>query len=383
MGTGEHAWRICLSDVDLGPEEEQAVLEVLRSGWLTLGEVTREFESRFATRVGARHAIAVSNGTAALHLALLAAGVEAGDEVIVPALTFVATANAVLYCGARPVFADIESPESLLLDPADVTTKISSRTRAVIPMHYGGYPCDMDAFGELSKRTGVSIIEDACHAPGATWRERPVGSIGDATCFSFFSNKNLVTGEGGMVTTDDPEIESFVRRSRSHGMTALSFDKHRGHAFSYDVLGTGYNYRLTEIESAMGLAQLAKLERNNAKRRGLVETYRRELAGVDDVTVPFAGRTSGSACHLMAVVLAEGIDRTRVQAAMKADRIQTSVHYPPVHRFSSFRGRYDASVPRVDRVAERLVTLPLHPKMSDRDVAEVCESLAAAVRQSG
>ena len=372
-------WRVSLSDIDFGPDEEDAVLAVLRSKWLTMGERTAAFERRFAAYVGATHAIALHSCTSALHLALQAVGVEPGDEVIVPALTFVATANAALYCGATPVFADIESERSPLISADDVARKITSRTRAVVPVHYAGYPCDMDRLRALAEATGVHIVEDAAHAPGARWRGRPVGSLSEASCFSFFSNKNLVTGEGGMLTTDHDAIAERVRRGRSHGMTAVSYDRHKGHAFGYDVVQTGYNYRPTEMQSALGLVQLDKLERNNARRRSLVAAYRRELAGVSGVVVPFEGRDTESSCHILPILLPPAIDRAEVQSAMRASGIQTSVHYPPIHRFTSFGGRFQAEVPNVDRIAGRLLTLPLHPLMADADVALVRDALERAL----
>jgi dTDP-4-amino-4,6-dideoxygalactose transaminase len=368
-------WKVSLSDIDLGPDEEAAVVEVLRSKWLTMGARTAEFERQFGAAVGARHAIAVSNCTAALHLALAAAGVSPGDEVIVPSLTFVATANAVLYCGATPVFADVTSETRLSLDPEDVARKITARTRAIVPVHYAGYACDMDALGALARTHGLALVDDAAHAPGTRWRTQPVGSIGDITCFSFFSNKNLSTGEGGMVTTNDDAIAAKVRLNRSHGMTTLTYDRHRGHAFSYDVVSAGYNYRMTELNAALGIVQLAKLERNNARRRSLVGEYRRRLAGIASLIVPFAGMDDESSCHIMPVVLPQDVDRTAVQQAMKEAGIQTSIHYPPVHGFTNFAGRFAADVPRVDALASRLLTLPLHPLMSVDDVAAVCGAL--------
>ena len=370
------AWKISLSDIDLGPEEEAAVVEVLRSRWLTSGPRIAEFEAKFAERVGAKHAVALGNCTQALHLALLAAGVGPGDEVIVPSLTFVATVNAVLYCGGTPVFADIEGPGSLLLDPADVKKKISRKTRAIVPMHYGGYACDMDCFAALGAEHGARLVDDAAHAPGSSYKGRPVGSLAEASCFSFFGNKNLVTGEGGMVTTGSDEVAAFVKRQRSHGMTAASYDKHRGHAFSYDVVTPGHNYRLTEMQAALGLVQLGKLDRNNAKRRSLVALYRERLADVPGLVVPFCGRDEESSCHVFVVVLPDGRDRTQVQGALKARGIQTSIHYQPVHRFTRFRDAFSATVPVLDTVADRLLTLPLHPRMTAEDVAFVATALS-------
>ena len=379
MSASDTIWTISLADIDLGADEEAAVVDVLRSKWLTMGARTAEFERQFAEAVGARHAIAVNNCTAALHLALLAVGVKPGDEVIVPSLTFVATANAVLYCGAVPVFGDVTSANRLHLDPADVARKVTPRTKAIVPVHYAGYACEMDALLALAAEHDLKIVEDAAHAPGARWQGRAIGSIADATCFSFFSNKNLSTGEGGMITTDVDDVAANLRLNRSHGMTTLTYDRHRGHAFSYDVVSAGYNYRLTEIQSAMGLVQLGKLERNNAIRRGLVVEYRRLLARVPGVVVPFAGMEADSACHILVVILPEGVVREDVQRGMKERRIQTSVHYPPVHGFTNFAGRFRAEVPTVDRLAPRLLTLPLHPLMSLGNVETVCAALDAAL----
>ena len=379
MVSDDVVWKISLSDLDYGAEEEAAVLEVVHSRWLTMGARTLAFERAFAEAVGARHAIALNNCTAALHLALLACGVGPGDEVIVPSLTFVATANAVLYCGAVPVFGDVWGPDRLQLDPDDVERKITARTKAVVPVHYAGYACDMDRFEALASRHRLKLVEDAAHAPGANWRGRPIGSIADATCFSFFSNKNLSTGEGGMITTNDDTINASLRLNRSHGMTTLTYDRHRGHAFTYDVTSAGYNYRPTEIVSALGLVQLSKLERANEKRRVLVREYRRGLLAVSGIVLPFSGLETDSACHILPVVLPDGVDRESVQRSLKAAGVQTSIHYPPVHQFSNFAGRFRADVPRTELLAPRLLTLPLHPGLSQEDVQFVCASLASAL----
>lgn len=379
MTAAASPWRVSLSDIDFGAEEEAAVVAVVRSKWLAVGERTAEFEQRFAEHVGAKHAVAVHNCTAALHLTLWAMGLKPGDEVIVPTLTFVATANAVLYCGATPVFADVESETSLIMSPADVARKITARTRVILPMHYAGYPCDMDAITALARPAGIHVVDDAAHAPGSRYHGRPVGSLADASAFSFFANKNLVTGEGGMITTSDDELAVLFRRGRSHGMTAVSLDKRKGHAFSYDVVQAGYNYRPTEMQSALGLVQLSKLEGSNARRRQLVALYRDRLASVSGVTVPFAGRDADSSCHILSILLPPDTDRNALQVKMKERGIQTSIHYPPVHRFTNFKDRFYANVPVVDRIAGRLLTLPLHPLMADGDVQLVCEALEASL----
>ena len=272
-------WLVPLADLDYGIEEEEAVLAVLRSKWLTMGAVTQEFEAQFAHLTGSKYAFAVSNATEALHLACLALGIGPGDEVIVPSLTFVATANAVLYTGAEVRFADILGPHDLTIDPAEIERLLTPHTKAVIVMHYGGYPCHMDDVMAIADHHGLSVIEDAAHAPGASLDGKMLGAIGDVGCFSFFSNKNLSTGEGGMLVTDRKDIADKVRLQRSHGMTTLTYDRHKGHAHSYDVLDLGYNYRIDEIRSALGLAQLKKLAVNNARRLAFTHQYREALEG--------------------------------------------------------------------------------------------------------
>ena len=381
-------WRVPLFDLTYGAEEEQAVLEVLRSRWLTMGEKTEEFENAFAEMLGCESAVAVANGTAALHLAIRSLWICAADEVIVPDLTFVATANAVIYEGATPVLADIVGPHDLTLDPADVERKITEHTKAIIVMHYGGYPCDMDAILSLADMHGLAVIEDAAHAPGATYGDRRCGTFGHAGCFSFYSNKNVATGEGGMITLADPDVEGRVRSMRSHGMTAPTLVRHKGHAWGYDLRELGFNYRLTEIEAALGLAQLARLEAGNALRAARTARYRELLAAVPGVEVPFgqewtAARPAGTtpAYHIMEVLLPAGVDRSAVQQQLADAGIQTSVHYRPLHTFSSplLAAAPAFGLDKLNAVADRLLTLPLWPGMSEDDVDLVVENLAAVL----
>ncbi|MFO7585410.1 MAG: DegT/DnrJ/EryC1/StrS family aminotransferase [Anaerolineales bacterium] len=376
-------WKIPLFDLDYGPEEEQAVLDVLRSRWLTMGEVTGRFEAAFAESCGVKHAVAVSNGTVALHLACLGADIGPGDEVIVPALTFVATAACVRYVGATPVFADVTSPDDLTLSPGSVEALITPRTRAIIVMHYGGYVCDMPAFRALAEKHNLKIIEDACHAPGAERDGHRAGAWGDVAAFSFFSNKNLATGEGGMLTTDDDEIAAKLRRLRSHGMTSMTWDRHRGHAWSYDVTDLGYNYRPSEMLSALGLVQLSKLEASNQRRRELTVAYHELLAELaPQVGLPFARKQAGAACHILPVLLPAGTHRPDFMDAMKTRGIQTSIHYPPIPEFSAYRatsGGMDR-LPVTRAIAGCEVTLPLYTRMSLDDVRVVAESVRDVLR---
>jgi len=378
-------WRYPLSDIDLGKEEEQEVLRVLRSRWLSTGPVTERFEKAFSEYLGGGDTIAVSSGTAALHLALACLGLGEGDEVILPSLTFIATANAVLYVGARPIFADIGGEEDLNIASEEVEKKITEKTKAIMVMHYGGYPCEMKAILGIAKRHGLYVIEDAAHAPGAEYRGEKCGLIGDIGCFSFFSNKNLVTGEGGMVVTRDRARAEKVRRMRSHGMEALSWDKYRGRLSSYDVQEIGYNYRTTEIQSALGLVQLKKLDRNNRKRKRLVEIYREGLQEVNDVSIPFSKFKGNPSYHLFPILVAPRINRNRMMARLKDFGIQASVHYPPVHLFSFYRRRLglrEGMLPKTEEVSRREVTLPLHPRMKQEDVKWIVKRVKIVARES-
>jgi dTDP-4-amino-4,6-dideoxygalactose transaminase len=368
-------WKVPLADLDYGPEEEQAVIDVLRSKWLTMGAVTQAFEAAFAALTGAAHAIAVSNATQALHLACLALGIGPGDEVIVPSLSFVATANAVLYCGADVRFAEVLGPDDLTVDPAAIEACITPRTRAIIPMHYGGYPCRMAEILALAEAHGLAVIEDAAHAPGAALDGHALGAFGAVGCFSFFSNKNLPTGEGGMLVTDRDDLAAQLRLLRSHGMTSLTYDRHKGHAFSYDVVALGYNDRIDEIRSALGLAQLGKLAANNARRRALTHAYWDALSDLP-VDLPFRSVDQGSgAYHLFPLLLPEGADRAAFMTGLRDAGVQSSIHYRPIHTFSYYVNRYgEQSLPITEAVAAREVTLPLYPTMGEKPRSSAARS---------
>ena len=373
-------WRVPLADVRLGPEEESAVLDVLRSGWLTRGGVTQAFEQEFAAFVGAKHAFAVTNATAALHLACMAVGLGEGDEVIVPSLTFVATANAVRYTGANVVFADIESEDWLCICPRSIEEKINERTRAIVVMHYAGFACDMPEILRVAKKYHLAVIEDAAHAVGASLDGKPLGTWGDVGCYSFFGNKNMTTAEGGVLVTDDDRLADKVRILRSHGMTTLTWDRHQGHASTYDVVDLGYNYRIDEIRAALGREQLKKLPAGNVRREVLVERYRTEFAErLPALGLPFSEKRGLSSQHIFPVLLPEGADRQSFREALKADGIQTSFHYPPVHHFRIYR-REGEELWMTENAARRQVTLPLFPGMTDAQQNLVIESVVKALR---
>ncbi len=371
-------WRIPLFDLDYGQEEEDAVLSVLHSRWLTMGEVTQRFEQAFAEHLGVKHAFAVANGTVALHLACEAAGIEPGSEVIVPALTFVATAAAARYVGAEAVFADSQGETDLCISPESIESKINSRTRAILVMHYGGNMCDMHAILRIAEKHGLIVLEDAAHAPGASLDGRKAGAWGKAAGFSFFSNKNLATGEGGMVTTNDDELADRVRRLRSHGMTSLTWERYKGQALSYDVTMLGFNYRPTEMSSALGLVQLAKLKRNNAHRRELSALYHELLVEqTPEITIPFQQARGTSSAHILPVILPAQVERARLMDAMKGRGIQTSIHYPLIPHFSAYRAQNETvdDLPVASLAAQRELTLPLYAGMTEEQVREVVTAL--------
>lgn len=374
-------WKIPLSDIDFSKEERAAVDSVLESKWLTMGSVTEEFEQAFAAHVGAKYAIAVANGTAALHLSCIVAGLGSQDQAIVPSLTFVATANAVRYTGATPVFADITGKDDLNISYHSIEKLINERTRAILVMHYGGYACDMPSIMELARERGLIVIEDAAHAVGSELGGTKLGTWGDMGCYSFFSNKNMTTGEGGMIVTSDEKFYQKLRLLRSHGMTTLTWERHKGHASSYDVVELGYNYRIDEIRAALGIVQLGKLTANNERRRYLTQIYRETLLElVPQIEVPFFDHPGISAAHLMPVLLPGRIDRSSFMESMKSQGIQTSIHYPPIHTFTAYNsGKDKYFLPQTEDIASREVTLPLYPAMSDEDVFSVAEAISQAL----
>jgi len=379
----ESRWRVPLSDIAVDNELTDAVLETVRSGWWSMGPRVEELEQQFAAFCGAPYALAVANGTASLHLALLAVGCAPGDEVILPSLNFVAAANAIVHTGAEPVFCDVIGADELNLDPEDVAAAVTPRTKALLALHYAGFPCAMDAVSAIADNHGLAVVEDAAHAPGASFDGRMCGTLGQVGCFSFFSNKNLPVGEGGMIVTSDEELAKQLRLLRSHGMTTLTWDRHRGHASGYDVVLAGFNYRLDEVRAAVGLVQLSRLMEENEARGRIAGRYRETLDGVDGLTMPFGDRNQDrvSSHHLAVVVLPERVDRERVRAALDKRRIQTSVHYPPIHSFTHYRSLGERRpLPHTDALASRILTLPLYGGLSDEQVEAVIEALLGAVQ---
>jgi dTDP-4-amino-4,6-dideoxygalactose transaminase len=371
-------WTVPLADVVVPEEDIAAVAEVYRSGWLSMGPETEALEREFAAYTGAGHALAATNGTAALHLICVAAGLGPGDEVVVPSMTFVATVNAIAYAGATPVFADVASLTEPWLDPASVESVLTERTKAVMTMAYGGHPGHGEALAQLARERGLVLLEDAAHAIGTRAGGRHLGTLGLAGAYSFFSNKNLAVGEGGMVVTDDDAVAARMRLLRSHGMTTLTWDRHRGHASAYDVVELGFNYRIDEPRAALARRRLARLDDDNARRAELDARYRELLAGVDGLVAalpPVEG--ARLAHHLFTIVLDEDVDRARFRETLAVRGVQTSVHYPPAHRFSIYAT--DAELPVTDAYGERAVTLPMFASMTIEQQDEVVEGVRAAL----
>ena len=369
-------YKIPLFDLNFDEKEEQAVIETLRSKWISTGPKTAEFEEKFKAMLQVKHALALSNCTVALHLAMKLVGVEASDEVICPSLTFVATANAIRYVDAIPVFADIKSFEDLTINPEDIERKITSKTKAIVVMHYGGFACDMDRIMGIAKKHHLKVIEDACHGPLSEYHGKKLGTIGDIGCFSFFSNKNISTGEGGMLVTNNIEYFKRAKLLKSHGMTSLSYERSEGHSTTYDVVDLGYNYRMDDIRASIGLVQLSKLMVDLRKRAEIRKMYIEQLSSIDEIIIPFKNYSEFTSNYIFPVILKDSTFQKRdiVREKLAEAGIQSSVHYPAIHRFSIYKEFY-TELPKTDYVANNLITLPMYSKLKKQDVKFIVESI--------
>ena len=379
--SGLPEWNVPLSEPDFSTDEIRAVVETLSSGWWTAGPEVKALEEEFAAKLGVRHAVAVSNGTAALHLAFLALGLKEGDEVLTPSLTFAAAPNMMLHIGASPAFADVESINEPVVSVATLERTLTPVTRGICVMHYGGYPCKMDEIMKFARKRRLWVVEDAAHAPGTSWKGVSCGCWGNIGIFSFFGNKNITCAEGGMAVTNNSSLARRMRLLRSHGMNSVTWDRFKGHAFSYDITMPGFNYRLDDLRASLLRAQLRSLDRLNALRAERAGWYREHLREDTRWSLPFDGHEGVSAHHLFTVVLGEKISRENVMRRMKESGVQTSIHYPPVHRFSCYRklNLKRSLLANTENLGRRILTLPMYPGLTEAQVKYVADTFRKAV----
>lgn len=369
----------------IGEDEISAVVEVLRSGWLTTGPNTIEFESQFKSYVGARHAVAVNSCTGALHISLAALDIGPGDEVITTPFTFASTGNAILYQGSRPVLVDIES-DTFNISPEQIESAVTERTKAIIPVHYAGHPCNMDAIMEIAARYNLHVVEDAAHAIGAEYGGHKVGSLNDISCFSFYAIKNMTTGEGGMVTFQDDAIANRLQRLRLHGISRDAWKRYQvTGSWYYEIEELGFKYNMTDLQAAMGLVQLRKLDNFINKRQEQARYLCSRLEKLPQIRLPRERAGIRHAWHLFPILLdlkALRVDRSHFMEAMSAERIGTSVHFIPLHMHPLFQQRFGykpGDFPVADSVYESIVSLPLYPKLTQEDLDDVAEAVTKVV----
>lgn len=366
-------YKIPLFDLNFDEREETAVVETLKSKWISTGPKTAELEEKFSEMLACRYALGMANCTVALHMGLLLMGIKEGDEVITPSLTFIATVNSIRYVGAVPVFCDIKSMDDLTIDPDLIEGLITEKTRAIIVMHYGGFPCDMDRVMTIAKKYNLKVLEDACHGPLSEYHGAKLGTIGDVGCFSFFSNKNISTGEGGMLVTNNHEYYERGKLLRSHGMTSLSYERAKGHSTSYDVVELGYNYRIDDIHSAIALVQIDKLLDDLGKRIQIREKYIENLKDCQRIVIPFGENTEFVSNYIFPIVLRDSTVEFRdyVRNILHNAGVQTSVHYPSANRFSIYK-KYDrGNLKQSEYIADNEITLPMYAKLTDNQIDDI------------
>ena len=374
------AYKIPLFNLNFDGKEAQAAYDTIQSGWISTGPKCEELEKMFVDMFRVNYAVSMSNCTDALHLCCLVCGVGAGDEVLCPSLTFAASANCIRYAGATPVFCDIVGPDHINIDPQEIEKKITSKTKAILVVHMAGFPCQMDEIMAIAKKHNLKVIEDACHGPLSEYKGVKLGTIGDCAAYSFFSNKNISTGEGGMLITNNKEIADKVRLLRSHGMTTMSYQRAGGHATSYDIVELGYNFRLDDIHAAIAIEQLKKLPGDLEKRIAVRERYIQNLSKVENVVVPFADNTEFVSNYIMPIVLTKGTveERDKIREAIHEAGIQTSVHYPAIHRFSIYKD-YGAVLPQTEYVTDHEITLPMYAALTMEQVDFICDTVDKVV----
>lgn len=374
------SYQIPLFNLNFDDREAKAAYDTIRSGWISTGPKCAELEEMFARMLGAKYAVSVTNCTDALHICCMLCGFGPGDEVICPSLTFAASANCIRYVGATPVFADIVGPEHINIDPADIEQKITSKTKGIVVVHMAGYPAKMDEIMEIAKKHNLKVVEDACHGPLSEYKGKKLGTIGDCSAFSFFSNKNISTGEGGMFVTNSEELAAKAKLLRSHGMTTMSYQRASGHATEYDIVELGYNFRLDDIRASIAIEQLKKLPGDLEKRIAVRKRYLENLSNVKGIVVPFADCIEFTSNYIMPVVLTEGNKERRnaIREKIHEAGIQTSVHYPAIHKFSIYKD-YGVVLPQTEYVTEHEITLPMYAALTMEQVDFICDTVKKAI----
>lgn len=370
------AYKIPLFNLNFDGKEAQAAYDTIQSGWISTGPKCEELEKMFVDMFRVDYAVSMSNCTDALHLCCLVCGVGPGDEVLCPSLTFAASANCIRYAGATPVFCDIVGPEHINIDPKEIEKKITSKTKAILVVHMAGFPCEMDEIMAIARKHNLKVIEDACHGPLSEYKGKKLGTIGDCAAFSFFSNKNISTGEGGMFISNNKELADRARLLRSHGMTTMSYQRAGGHATTYDIVELGYNFRLDDIHAAIAIEQLKKLPGDLEARVAVRARYVERLSKIENVVVPFADNTEFVSNYIMPIVLTKGTaeERDKIREAIHEAGIQTSVHYPAIHRFSIYK-EYGAVLPQTEYVTDHEITLPMYAALTIEQVDFICDTV--------
>lgn len=374
------AYKIPLFNLNFDGKEAQAAYDTIQSGWISTGPKCEELENMFVDMFHVNYAVSMSNCTDALHLCCLVCGVGPGDEVLCPSLTFAASANCIRYAGATPVFCDIVGSDHINIDPQDIEKKITDKTKAILVVHMAGFPCKMDEIMAIAKKHNLKVIEDACHGPLSEYKGKKLGTIGDCAAFSFFSNKNISTGEGGMFISNNKELADKARLLRSHGMTTMSYQRAGGHATAYDIVELGYNFRLDDIHAAIAIEQLKKLPGDLDTRLAVRARYVERLSKIANVVVPFADNTEFVSNYIMPIVITKGTveDRDKMREAIHAAGIQTSVHYPAIHRFSIYK-EYGAVLPQAEYVTDHEITLPMYAALTMEQVDFICDTVDKVV----
>ena len=374
------AYKIPLFNLNFDGKEAQAAADTINSGWISTGPKCEELEKMFVDMFHVNYAVSMSNCTDALHLCCLVSGVGPGDEVICPSLTFAASANCIRYAGATPVFCDIVGPEHINIDPKEIEKKITDKTKAILVVHMAGFPCKMDEIMAIAQKHNLKVIEDACHGPLSEYKGKKLGTIGDCAAFSFFSNKNISTGEGGMFISNNKEMADKARLLRSHGMTTMSYQRAGGHATAYDIVELGYNFRLDDIHAAIAIEQLKKLPSDLEQRIAVRKRYIELLSKVENIVVPFADNTEFTSNYIMPIVITKGTveDRDAIRNKIHEAGVQTSVHYPAIHRFSIYK-EYGAVLPQTEYVTDHEITLPMYAALTMEDIEYIVKVVDTAV----